>query len=159
MVSDYHTSPSHHGSSVVRGVESEGEVNNFFSEKGLAGQKQAYEALEAQAKRAPVKYRYDALWPDFLRLMADIGGIADQKYAHLGGVFNYTKTRLEGEASPINHIYEHLREYRLKVPYDNHEDGDIGRHLAAIAYNAMMEWWYLTNIDGKETVNDAKGRP
>ena len=98
-------------------------------------------------KRVPVTYRYDAIWPEFLKLMANIAGIADGKYAHLGGVFNYTKVRLSGEAGPINHIYEHLREYREGVPYDNHESGDLGYHLAAIAYNAMMEWYYLRNYD------------
>lgn len=97
--------------------------------------------------RVPVTYRYDAIYPDFLRLMADIGGIADIKYKAAGGWNNYQNYRLNGEKGPINHIYEHLREYRLEEPYDNHDTGHIKYHLAAIAYNAMMEYWYLMNAD------------
>ncbi len=104
-------------------------------------------AEREEVKRVPVAYRYDAIWPEFLKLMANIGGIADAKYKHLGGVFNYIKVRLDGEAGPINHIYEHLREYREKIPYDNHVSGDLAYHLAAIAYNAMMEFYYLRNYD------------
>jgi hypothetical protein len=92
-----------------------------------------------RATRKPVAYRYDALNPDFLRLLADIAGYADQKY---GAAEQYTSSRLVKEASPVNHIYEHLRQYQVGEPYD-HFDGDPAYHLAAVAYNAMMEFWYL----------------
>lgn len=99
-------------------------------------------------QRYPVNYRYDALEPEFLKLMARIGGIADMKYAHLGGLFNYKNYRLDGDKGPINHIYEHLRQYRTGERYDNDSSGDRMFHLAAIAYNAMMEFWYATSWDG-----------
>ena len=54
--------------------------------------------------------------------------------SYLGGAPNR-------ENAPINHIYEHLRQYAEGEPYD-HFDGDPRRHLVAVAYNAMMEWAY-----------------
>jgi hypothetical protein len=91
--------------------------------------------------REPVNYRYDALNPEFEKMLAMIASYADEKYTdcHL-----YAKLpdRLRGEKSPINHMREHLRQYIVQKPYDKF-DGDIGWHLAAIAYNAMMELFYL----------------
>jgi hypothetical protein len=85
--------------------------------------------------RVPVKYRYDAIHPEFLKMLAEIAAYANEKYgswtAYIDG------ERMTGDADPINHIYEHLREYRLHKHYD-HFEGDVRRHLAAIAYNAMM---------------------
>lgn len=91
--------------------------------------------------RVPVDYDYNGLEPEFLHMMAQITAYADKKYAIYGGWTNYKKARLEGEKSPINHIYAHLGNYREKVPYD-HFNGNHIWHLVAIAYNAMMEFWY-----------------
>jgi hypothetical protein len=91
-------------------------------------------------KRVPVDFRYDAINPEFLKCLAKIGAYADEKY---GAWHQYTGTRLTGEKSPINYIYEHLRAYVMDEPYD-HFDGDTRWHLAAVAYNAMMEFWYHT---------------
>jgi len=87
-----------------------------------------------------VDYRYDAINPSFLKMLARIGSYADQKY---GAWEQYTKARLVGEKSPVNHIQEHLRQFVEGEPYD-HFDGDVRWHLAAIAYNAMMEFYYVT---------------
>lgn len=89
-------------------------------------------------KRIPVNYRFDAINPVFLKWMARIGDYADKKY---GAWEQYTQARLVGEKSPINHIYEHLRAYQIGEPYD-HFDGDSRWHLVAVAYNAMMEFFY-----------------
>jgi hypothetical protein len=89
-------------------------------------------------KRIPVDYRYDALNPAFMKLLARIGSYADAKY---GSWSQYTQGRLTGEKSPVNHIGEHLRAYVMGEPYD-HFDGDPRWHLAAIAYNAMMAYYY-----------------
>lgn len=96
----------------------------------------AIDATANKVVRVPVKYRYDALHPDFLKCMAEIGAYADQKY---GSWAAYLRERMTGDADPINHIYEHLREFRMREKYD-HFDGDVRRHLIAIAYNAMMAW-------------------
>ena len=93
---------------------------------------------EEAAKRVPVDYRYDALNPTFLLWMARIGAYATEKY---GDWSQYTHSRLVGVHSPVNHIYEHLRSYAEGIPYD-HFDKDVRWHLVAVAYNAMMEFFY-----------------
>lgn len=93
---------------------------------------------DEKAKRVPVDFRYDAINPTFLKWMALIGSYADKKYGHWS---QYTGARLTGDKSPINHIYEHLRQYAMGEPYD-HFDGDLRWHLVAVAYNAMMEFFY-----------------
>lgn len=94
---------------------------------------------DEKVKRVPVDFDYSALNWDFLKQMAQIPPYATEKY---GAWQQYSHARLEGEKSPENHIVEHLRSYMLGEPYDKF-DGDVGRHLAAIAYNAMMAWYYL----------------
>lgn len=93
---------------------------------------------EEPVKRVPVAFRYDAINPAFLKMMAEIGHYASEKY---GSWSQYMNARLTGDKSPVNHIYEHLRQYVMGERYD-HFEGDVGRHLVAVAYNAMMEWAY-----------------
>ncbi len=95
------------------------------------------------AKRDLTKYRYDILVASFLAAMASIGGYGANTY----GDFNWHTSRLEGDKGPINHIYKHLTSYREGMPYDHLEVGMERKfHLAAIAFNAMMEWWYEENL-------------
>ena len=95
------------------------------------------------AKRDGVDFRYDILDPDFLHLMAQIADYGAKKY----GDFNWHKSRMEGEKGPINHIYKHLMYYRNNVPYDHVEVGrGVELHLVAIAFNAMMEFFYATKL-------------
>ena len=96
--------------------------------------------MSGEAKRVPVDFRYDALNPAFLKWMARIGSYAADKY---GSWEQYRETRLVGEKSPVNHMYEHLRQYQVGEPHD-HFDGDVRWHLVAVAYNAMMEFYYCT---------------
>ena len=91
-----------------------------------------------EVRRDPVKFRYDAVLPGFLRQLAEVGHYAAEKY---GSWEQYLDARLEGNKSPVNHIYEHLRQYQEGEAYD-HFEGDVSRHLVAVAYNAMMEWAY-----------------
>lgn len=95
--------------------------------------------------RVPVNFNYTGLNWDFIKLMAEIPPYADEKYASWT---QYTHARLEGEKSPENHIVEHLRQYMMGEPYDKF-DGDVGRHLVAIAYNSMMAWFYLKKFGWK----------
>ena len=92
-----------------------------------------------EAKRNPQNLRYDILDPEFEDLMAKIADYGAKKYGEL----NWHISRLEGDKSPINHIRKHLNKYRLKQPYDHSEIGlDPKIHLVAIAFNAMMEFYY-----------------
>lgn len=88
-------------------------------------------------KRAPVGYDYSSLNWDFIKMLAEIAHFAGNKYGH---PLQYTDSRLVGEASPVNHIPEHLRQYITGEAHDHFTDPRY--HLAAIAYNAMMEYYY-----------------
>jgi hypothetical protein len=94
----------------------------------------------AKVHRVPVDFRYDAINPTFLRMLAVIGHYAAGRY---GSCEQYANARLTGEKGPVNHIYEHLRQYQMGEKHD-HFDGDPRWHLAAIAYNAMMEYFYAS---------------
>lgn len=96
----------------------------------------------SEPRRVPVDFRYDALNPTFLKWLARIGSYAAEKY---GAWEQYREARLTGEKSPVNHIYEHLRSFQMGEPYD-HFDGDVRWHLVAVAYNAMMEFYYVTRF-------------
>lgn len=108
-----------------------------------------------KAKRNPVDYAYDAINPQFLRWMAKIAARADEVYDSWA---NYKKSRLEGKNGPINHIYEHLRAFRENEPYD-HFDKDVRWHLVGIAYNAMMEFYYVTRYGYVSPWVDPPKRP
>ena len=96
-------------------------------------------AMWGKACRDKVVYRYDILYWNFIHAMAEIGAIGAEKY----GEFNYQKPGLERDKSPINHIANHLREFIEKVPYNHKEVGNAKKyHLAAIAFNAMMQFWH-----------------
>jgi hypothetical protein len=88
--------------------------------------------------RHPVEFDYGGLNLVFLKKLAMIPVYASKKY---GSWSQYTAARLEGEKSPLNHIYEHLRQYQMGEAYD-HFDKHPTWHLVAVAYNAMMEFFY-----------------
>jgi len=92
--------------------------------------------------RHPVDFLYDSINPDFLHRMARIGAFAQEKYKAWD---QYTGARLVGEKSPMNHIMDHMRQFKLGKPYDRW-DGDVRWHLVAIAYNAMMEFYYVSKF-------------
>lgn len=99
--------------------------------------------LHSQAKRDSVQYRYDVLYWDFIHAMAEIGHIGAEKYGDL----NYQQPGLTREKSPVNHMANHLRHYINKDNYDHPEmnfvfTNDPKYHLAAIAFNAMMEYYH-----------------
>src|SRR6266478_3377159 len=82
-----------------------------------------------EAKRVSHPFRYDILDPAFLEIMAMIADYGAKKY----GDYNWHKSRLEGDKSPINHIYKHLKSYRINEPYDHTELGTHRKlHLVAI---------------------------
>jgi hypothetical protein len=99
------------------------------------------------ARRETVTYSYEGLNWDFIKILAEIAGYAKEKY---GSAEQYTKSRLEGEKSPVNHIAEHMRMYLTREKHDHF--GNLEHQLGAIAYNAMMEFWYLHH--GGPTVAD-----
>ena len=103
----------------------------------IADQRKEFNAKSDEVKRVTVTFRYDGLNHDFIKLLAEIAHYATSKY---GSAEQYVNGRLEGEKSPVNHIYEHLRQYQTGEQHDHFKDPVY--HLAAIAYNAMMEALY-----------------
>lgn len=97
-------------------------------------------ALEPRkAIRVTRPIRYDILDPDFLEDLARIADYGAKKY----GDFNWQLSCLTGDKGPINHIYKHLGSYRKGEAYDHEELGTRKSiHLAAIAFNAMMEYYW-----------------
>jgi Domain of unknown function (DUF5664) len=95
---------------------------------------------EGVSVRNPVDFRYDILDPEFMHMLARVAHYGAEKY----GDFNWQKSRLAGNKSPLNHLEYHLNQYRQQLEYD-HFDGRHCWHLAAIAFNAMMEFWYSQN--------------
>lgn len=99
--------------------------------------------MSESAKRDMRGIRYDILDPDFEEMLAKIAHFGAVKY----GDFNWHKSRLTGDQGPMNHIRKHYKSYMKSEPYDHPELGEDRKiHLAAIAFNAMMEYWYECNI-------------
>jgi hypothetical protein len=97
--------------------------------------------------RVKVNYDYEGLNWDFIKLLAEIAAYARGKY---GSIEQYADIYPQGDQSPLNHIAEHMRQYMARELHDKF--GDLKHQLAAIAYNAMMEFYYLEH--GGPTVTD-----
>jgi hypothetical protein len=91
-----------------------------------------------EAVRYPVDYLYISLNWNFIKMMAQIAQYAEGKY---GRAENYVDSELKRNRSPLNHIPEHLRQYLTGEPHDHFDSQAY--HLAAIAYNSMMEYFYF----------------
>ena len=102
---------------------------------------------EQGVNRVKVSFDYEGLNWDFIKLKAEIAAYATGKY---GSADQYADIYPQGEQSPINHIAEHMRMYLAREPHDKF--GTLKHQLAAIAYNAMMEFYYLEH--GGPTVTD-----
>lgn len=104
----------------------------------------------SEAIRNSQNIRYDILDPLFLECMAKIADYGAKKY----GNFNWQKSYLTDDKGCINHIYKHLKSFRLEELYDHPEIAGEGKemHLAAIAFNAMMEfYWVMKEKDERKT--------
>ena len=100
-----------------------------------------------EAKRNSTSFRFDIIDPNYIRMMAQIGDYGAKLY----GDFNWQKSRLSGNKSPINHILKHTTAYIIGEPYDHPELGLHRKiHLAAVGFNAMMEFWYEENMGDKK---------
>jgi len=97
------------------------------------------------AKRVPVDYIYHQLNWDFIHGMAQIAGYAAHKY---GSVQQYADSRLAGEKSPVNHMLRHTGQYITGESHDHFHS--VEAHLWAIAYNAMMEYYYYQRYGREE---------
>lgn len=113
--------------------------------------------LSETAIRVPVDYRYNDLNWEFLKCMAQVAHYAAGKY---GDARQYTLTPLTGDKAPVNHIPEHLRSFLAGESHDHFTEGGRKWHLVAIAYNAMMQFYYETGSlpgDATEPYTAPKG--
>lgn len=95
--------------------------------------------------REPCGYRYHSMDWEFWRLMAEIADYGDAKH----GEGNWKKHKATGDQLPINHAADHIRLYLEKIPHDHF--GTLKHQLAAVAYNAMMEcYWIIREEREKE---------
>jgi hypothetical protein len=105
--------------------------------------------------RDKTPYRFDLLIPDFLERMGEAMGEGHEKYDDDRFYPNW-QYGLAEDKSPINHMYAHLLAYhRMANDNDNLFTLDERiEHLAHLACNAMMEYWYICNgvreADGPE---------
>jgi hypothetical protein len=102
---------------------------------------------EQGVNRVKVNFDYEGLNWNFIKLLAEIAAYARPKY---GSIEQYADIYPKDDQSPINHIAEHMRQYMARELHDKF--GDLKHQLAAIAYNAMMEFYYLEH--GGPTVTD-----
>ena len=63
-----------------------------------------------------------------------------QHYDRATGIREQWKRGLEDDKCPLNHIMDHLCAYELNEAHD--KMGDRKGHLAAIAVNAMFEYFF-----------------
>jgi hypothetical protein len=91
--------------------------------------------------------KYDFLSEDFLSAMNDIGRYGHEKY----GKDSFQHRRISGDVGrggiPRNakqvigdHIRGHISEYQNDIKHDKF--GTLKHQLAAVAFNAMMEFYY-----------------
>ena len=131
----------HHKDCPLFGLTVEPEYWCSYCKKAVRGHCEHFpdEPTKPPANRDPVKYRYDVLYWEFIHAMAEIGHFGAEKY----GDHNYRQPGLTRDKSPINHMANHLRQYLERESYDHPEvDNDRKYHLAAIAFNAMMEFYH-----------------
>lgn len=102
------------------------------------------------AKREPVGYLFTSLDWNFIYAMAKLAKHGSDKYDTPGdSTPNYQKSILGRDKSPLNHLCRHLTSYMNKEEHDHF--GHMKWHLVAIAFNAMMEFFWASKGDGMTT--------
>ena len=93
---------------------------------------------------------YEFLNETFLTLMNDIGRLGHEKFgADCIEARGDGKRRIERHSKDSNmyHARGHITNYLLDVPHD--KLNTVGAHLAAVAFNAMVEYFYWKSEQGK----------
>lgn len=91
--------------------------------------------------RVPVNYNFQSLYWSFIKHMAIVGKWGGDKRGESGiGNPTYMNAPYLGDKSPLNHMAHHMTEYILNKP---HTLGSTKWHLVAIAFNAMIEFFWF----------------
>lgn len=85
----------------------------------------------------------DHLIKEFIDAMKDIGDYGYEKY----GVNSFEYAALKDNrlrsvrtANCLEHAEDHIKDYSLRIPHDHYRT--LKHQLAAVAFNAMMEFYY-----------------
>ena len=105
-----------------------------------------------KAHRTHLGVRFDLLEPAFLRAMAQLMDYGTH-YDRATGVREQWKRGLEDDKCPVNHIMDHLCAYELNEAHD--KMGDRKGHLAAIAVNAMFEYFFEARREAERAAEEA----
>lgn len=110
---------------------------------------ESVEILKNKTKRLPVDYLYTCLDWSFIRAMAKVGHrSATKREENMAWIPGYMEKPHTGDKAPINHLVNHTTDYILRK---NHPMGCPKWHLVAIAWNAMMEFFWYEKGEAKET--------
>lgn len=88
-----------------------------------------------------ISARYDLIEPNFLEALAQLMSKGAEKH----GDYGYKDPNLQGGPTFINHLLQHLQEYRQDIPHDHTNTKKT--HLIAIAANAMMEYYHCERME------------
>lgn len=97
---------------------------------------------EIATLKKPVK-SYEFLNPDFLEAMNDIGRPGHEVYGANAIEVAENKTRVlprHQKAEILRHAHQHLWLYEDGVKHD--KTGNLQGHLGAVAFNAMLEFYF-----------------
>lgn len=94
--------------------------------------------------------QYPHLIAAFLQHMEEIGAYGHDKYGNVPGSFTFQRLQDLGRGDfercsklgITQHIIDHTQEYRCGIIHDHFFT--LEHQLAAIAYNAMMEFYFIT---------------
>jgi len=95
-------------------------------------------------KRKEVDYLFTCLDWNFIKALGQLGKSGQKSQEDEGNIPNYQKVRRTGDKSNINHLINHITSYICKEP---HPLGSRKWHLVAIAFNAMMEFFWVNKED------------
>jgi len=96
-----------------------------------------------ESELATAKKTYEFLNEDFLVLMNDIGRLGHEKFGadaiEVSGDGRKIKRHQSEEI--LRHVRQHLTDYENGVEHD--KLSTVGAHLAAAAFNAMLEFYFF----------------
>jgi hypothetical protein len=91
---------------------------------------------------------YEFLNPDFLELMNDIGRLGHEKFGSEAIEVTGDRTRkILRHRENMIHARRHIIDYEDEVKHD--KLGTLQGHLAAAAFNCMLEFWFSQHEQGE----------
>jgi hypothetical protein len=93
--------------------------------------------------------QYEFLNSDFLALMNEIGRLGHEKFGADAIEVAGSKRKIPRHRQDkiLRHARIHLADYEREVPHD--KLGTLQAHLAAAAFNCMIEYYFSQNEQGE----------